>query len=49
MRIYRVEGGGLTEVAQYDRSDLDQALMTVLAVEWNPQGTHLLISVGFGL
>lgn len=50
INIYRIEAGSLERIASYDRpAELLDAMVPILPVEWNPQGTHLLISIGFGL
>jgi len=49
VRIYAIESRRPVEIAVYEDAELHQWGITPIAVEWNTQGTHLLISVGFGL
>ncbi len=49
VHIYRIVDGVPTEVASHDDPEFRRWGINVTPVEWNAEGSHLLISIGFGL
>jgi hypothetical protein len=49
VRIYRIVDGEPVEVGVYDNAEHERWGVNVTPVEWNAEGTDLLISIGFGL
>lgn len=49
VHIYRIVDGEPVEVGVYDNAEHERWGVNVTPVEWNAEGTDLLISIGFGL